>query len=269
MQNDIEKIASDFAKGKSLEQMRDDFDRRDPARRFAQSEKSEAERAYWQKVWMSKAGQVFLNNRQFTPEQMPFEQAKKSLWKVFLQRADELTLIQGKPFAWQFDEKEAEIINDLMRYFLNDPAGKLPIYKGLFIYGAVGTGKTEIIQIFEKWAKEQGFQKQFTFTSMSQIYTRAKTESDFDPVTPNLSFDRCFDEFGRYTGNVVNFGNPLDINEAIIEQRYARFQRYGQLTHFIANAQPNELEAMFSPMIYDRIRSMCVSVFLPGKSKRK
>lgn len=269
MEKDINKIAGDFAKGKSLEQMRDDFDRRDTARRFSQAEKSEAEKAYWQKVWMSKAGQVYPNNRQFTPEQMPFEQAKKSLWKVFLQRAEEITAIQRKPFAWQFDEKEAEIINGLICYFLNDPAGKLPLHKGLFIYGAVGTGKTEIMQVFEKWTQEQDFKKQFIFTSMSQIYTRAKTESDFDPVTPNLSFDRCFDEFGRYTGNVVNFGNPLDINEAIIEQRYARFQRYGQLTHFIANVQPNDLKGMFSPMINDRIGSMCASVFLPGKSKRK
>lgn len=269
MENDIKKIAAELAKGKSLAQMQADWQQRDPAKRFAQREKTLAEIAYWEKVWNGVKVPPNIWSVFYKPEKISFEMAKKTLWDVFLQRADEITAIQGAPFKWQFSEKEAETINDLIRYFLNDPDGKLPIHKGLFIYGAVGTGKTEIMQIFGRWAKAQELQKQFVFTSMSNIYTRAKSESDYDPIFDNIQFNRLFDEFGRYTGNVLSFGNPIDINEAIIEQRYAKFQRYGQITHFIANAQPNETQTMFSPMVYDRLRSMCSSIHFEGKSKRK
>ena len=269
MEKDIEKLAAKLANGKSLAQMQSNWERRDPAQRFAQPEKTPAELAYWEKVWEGAKVSPNIWSVFYKPEKLSFEEAKKSLWQIFLQRADEIATITQKPFAWQFSEKEAENINDLLRYFLNDPAGKYPIHKGLFVFGAVGTGKTEIMQVFQRWAKAQNLQKQFVFTSLSQVYTRAKSEGDYDPVFENVLYNRLFDEFGRYTGNVLSFGNPIDINEAIIEQRYAKFQRYGQITHFVANAQPNETKAMFSPMVYDRLRSMCSSVHFEGKSKRK
>lgn len=133
---------------------------------------------------------------------------------------------------------------------------------------AVGTGKTEIMQAFCKFCEAHDLKKSFKLTSMSAVHIEAKTNKDFDPIAENIMYDRLFDEFGRHAGAVIRFGDALDINEAIVELRYERWKRYGQLSHFIANATPNDLENLFSPMVFDRLREMCTSVLFPGKSKR-
>lgn len=201
--------------------------------------------------------------------EMPYEEARRKFWAVLQMRAAAIEVFTEQPFQWEFDETEIEAIRDLIRYFINDPESKKPLFKGVFLYGAVGTGKTEIMQAFQKFCENENLEKRFKFSSMSKIYTDAKTNKDFDPISENVTCDRLFDEFGRYSGAVLNFGESVDINEIIIEQRYERWKRYGQLSHFIANATPNDLGDMFSPMIFDRLREMCFSVLLPGKSKRK
>jgi hypothetical protein len=157
----------------------------------------------------------------------------------------------------------------MTRYFINDPACEWPLTKGLFLFGMPGTGKTELMRVFSRFCEENMFSKQFHYCNLSETYTRAKSDKDFDPITPNVQFDRAFDEFGRHVGPVLRFGEPLDINEAIIEQRYERQRRYGQLTHFIANVTPNDIENALTPMIFDRIRAMCTGVPFSGKSKRR
>jgi len=264
----IDKIAAELAHNFSPEQLREKWEERKKATGFSRAEIGEAERAYWNKVWSMGDTATAPASRIFRKE-CDFEQARQSLKTVFLNRADEISRTTNQVFKWDFDATESEIIRNLIRYFVNDASGEYPLHKGLFVFGAVGTGKTEIMQCVSRWAESQKFGKAFVFTSMSATYTRAKQNPDYDPITQNVQFDRLFDEFGRYSGNVLNFGNQIDLNEAIIEQRYERWQRYGQLTHFIANAKPNEVETMFSPMIFDRLRQMCVSVLFPGKSKRK
>lgn len=80
---------------------------------------------------------------------------------------------------------------------------------------------------------------------------------------------RCFDEFGRYTGEVLDMGNPVNLNEVIIEKRYKKFQFSGQITHLISNATPNELMNMVSNPLFDRIKHMTQGVPFIGESKRK
>lgn len=202
-------------------------------------------------------------------QEMDYADARRKVWALLQMRAAHIETLDNRPFEWKFDEGEANIVRNLTRYFINDPACEWPLTKGLFLYGAPGTGKTELAQVFARFTEENFLSKQFTYSSLSEIYVRAKSDKDFDPVTPNVQFDRAFDEFGRHTGPVLRFGEPLDINEAIIEARYERQRRYGQLTHFIANTTPNETQTAFSPMIYDRIRSMCTGVVFTGKSKRR
>lgn len=200
---------------------------------------------------------------------MSWEVARRKVWALFEMRAAHLSQIEDRDFNWVFGENELDIIRNMIRYFTNDRECKWPLTKGLFLYGLPGTGKTEIMQVFERFCRENDLPKQFQFTSMSEVYAKAKVDKGFDPVTPNVQLDRCLDEFGRYTGAVTNFGESVDINEVIIEQRYPRFRAGGQLTHIIANMTPNEADGVFSSMIFDRIRQMCTSIHFEGQSKRK
>lgn len=267
MENDIDKIAAELAHNLSPDQLREQWEKRQSGER--RSEISEAERQYWRAVFEQDAqNALFVRVRKFEPE-MTYDEARRKFWAVLQFRAAAIETLSEQPFSWVFTDEEKTILQNIVRYFINDPESAYPLCKGLFVYGAPGTGKTEIMQAAQKFCESNDLKKSFRFTSMSAVYIQTKTDKDFDPVTENIMYDRAFDEFGRNAGAVIRFGDSLDINEAIVELRYERWKRYGQLSHFIANATPNEVEALFSPMVFDRIREMCTSVLFPGKSKRK
>ncbi len=236
-------------------------------------EQLEALAAYWVKVFAPRdrielqpnGGVVMVRN---TAQEMEYGEARRKVWNILQLRAAHIEVLENRPFEWVFGEAEKTHLQNLTRYFINDPACPYSLTKGLFLFGAPGTGKTEIMQAMERFARENKLTKAFHFCSLSEIHVRAKAEKDSDPVTPNVQYDRCFDEFGRYVGPITRFGDSLDINEAIIEQRYERSRRYGQITHFIANSTPNEMQEAFSPMVFDRLRSMCTSIHFEGESKR-
>lgn len=269
---DINQIAAELSNGLTLEQLRERQqaagERRIHYERSPEAQQAEVE--YWRAVFSTepRKNELFVT-RSIKPE-MDFTEARKKFWAILQERAARIAQIENDPtFAWQFSDEDKRIVQNLIRYFINDPACEYPLTKGLFIFGQNGTGKTEMMQALSRFTMEHDLSKTFVFSSMSDEYTRAKWDKDYYPVAINAQFDRCFDEFGRYMGPVKRFGDDLDINEAIIEARYNRFRKYGQLTHFIANMTPIEAKETFTPMIFDRLRSMCTSVEFKGQSKRK
>lgn len=269
---DINQLATELANGLTLEQLRErqqaSAERRPHYERSQEAQQAEVE--YWRMVFSTEPRKNELFVTRSTKQEMDFSDARKKFWVVLQERAARIAQIENDPaFQWVFGEDDKRIIQNLIRYFINDPSCEYPLTKGLFLFGQNGTGKTEMMQALSRFTIENDLSKTFVFSSMSDEYTRAKSDKDYDPVTINAQFDRCFDEFGRYMGPVKRFGDDLDINEAIIEARYNRFRKYGQLTHFIANMTPNEAKETFTPMIFDRLRSMCTSVEFKGQSKRK
>lgn len=270
---DIDAIAKELANGMSLEQLRE--------RQGAAATKlttgsippmaplvavTEAGRQYLERL-KGEAKPTPPTARDLS-QPMKWDVARRKVWALFEMRAAHISQIEDRAFDWVFDDNDLHIIRNMIRYFINDKECDWPITKGLFVYGLPGTGKTEIMQVFERFCKDNDLPKAFQFTSMAETYVKAKAEKGFDPITQNIQLDRCFDEFGLYTGSVTTFGESLDINEAIIEARYKRFRQSGQVSHFISNMTTEQVKAAFSPMIFDRIRSMCTSVFFQGNSKR-
>ena len=100
------------------------------------------------------------------------------------------------------------------------------------------------------------------------MYDRARGSEVYNPIPDAIQLNKCFDEFGRHSGAVMRFGNPLNITETLIEQRYIRFEASGQKTHFISNYSPDEAMQMLSPAIRDRLKKMCQSVKFGEKSHR-
>lgn len=265
---DINKLAEQLAGGLSLDEMR----RRQSGiakERVKTPEEIEAENEYWAKVFAEKPTKPELIMSRRTAQEMDYDEAKRKFWNIMQMRAAHIATLENNPeFEWIITPEFGDTLRNMVKYFINDSTGGLPLTKGLFIFGENGTGKTEIMQAFSRFTENYDLTKRFVFCSISQVYNKARADKEFDPVTPNEQQDRCFDEFGRNVGPIIRFGDALDINEAIIESRYNRFRRYGQITHFIANMAPNEAEAQLSPMVFDRLRSMCASIEFTGKSKR-
>lgn len=266
--NNIEKIATQLAGGLSLDELR----RRqsgEAKQRVKSPEEIEAESEYWARVFAEKPARPEMLMCRSTAQEMEYDDARKKFWGVMQMRASHIAVLENNPeFEWIITPELSVILRNLVKYFINDRTSEIPLTKGLFVFGENGTGKTEIMQSFSRFTEANNLTKRFIFGSMSEVYSRARADKDFDPITPNEQRDRCFDEFGRNVGPIIRFGDALDINEAIIEARYNRFRRYGQITHFIANMAPNEAEVKLSPMVFDRLRSMCTSIEFTGKSKR-
>lgn len=266
----LNEIAKQLAGGMSLEQLRQSQQQAAEKPRVKSQQEIEAEQAYWTKVFAERPAKNALFVSRRTAQEMDYEKARRNFWEIMQIRAAQIAMLENNPaFSWKISPQFAETLQNLVKYFINDPSGKLPLTKGLFIFGENGTGKTEVMQALCKFTTEFNLSKQFTLTSMSDVYNMARADKDYDPIQTNQMFDRCFDEFGRNIGPVLRFGDPLDINEAIIEARYSRFRRYGQITHFISNMTGNEAEAHLSPMVFDRLRHLCSSVVFHGKSFRQ
>lgn len=254
-----------------IRQLEEEFAKRHE-RRFTRSPEAEqAEIEYWKKVFSepAKRNQVAIIPRKLE-QAMLYDDARALFNNVLKSRAEQIAWIdRDQTFKWVYSDAEKQVIRNMLKYFINDPTSEYPLTKGLFVYGRNGTGKTEMMQAFSRFTIENDLEKTFIYSTMSSEYTKTKADAEYDPVMLNSRYDRCFDEFGRYTGPVKRFGDNLDINEAIIEARYDRHRRYGQITHFIANMTPSEAERTFTPMIFDRLRSMCTSIEFTGQSKRK
>lgn len=263
---EIDDLAKVFSAGKTLEDLRrsqEQFEQRHAVKQPP----TQKEIDYAQKVYSTQKAEIRATPKVITKE-CDFEKAKDVLKKYMRIRAGQLSIIKGQDFRWDFDESQKFVLNDLIRYFINDKESTIPLNKGLFIFGAYGVGKTEIMQCFQKMCIELNLSKSFDYVVLSEVYTQAKGDKEFDPITPNLYGTKLFDEFGRNVGGVLRFGEPIDINEGIIEARYRRYKTYGKLTHFITNATPNEIDGIVSGMIADRLREMTKSVLFSGQSKR-
>ncbi|MCB0541866.1 MAG: ATP-binding protein [Saprospiraceae bacterium] len=271
MQQDIETLARQLANGLSVEQLRDRQNGSVMAanQQVITKEQSEKIRAYWDDVFSRPERRSPLIMTCATSQEMEYEEARRKVWRLLQLRAAHISMIERDEFEWVLTDHDKENLQNLTRYFVNDSACKWSLSKGLFLYGAPGTGKTEFMQAFERFTLDNELKKQFQFTSLSTVYTRAKAERDYDPIKENIMFSRCFDEFCRYVGPVTRFGESLDITESLIEQRYERFKRYGQLTHFVANTTPGDALTNLSDMAADRLREMCTPVLFSGESKRK
>ena len=255
------------------QQFVEDFDRKRQeflSRRgkVVQSQKhTQKEAAYWEMVF-SKESTPTTPQRLPIVQEMEYQDAAAKVRELFKDRAQEISDIENRPFKWEFSPELVGNITQLIRYFINDPECAFPLSKGLFLYGPHGTTKTETMGIMQRFCQNEKLSKSFKMSNMSKIYTDTKVDKDYNPIEQAVQFTRCFDEFGRHMGPVARFGEPIDVNEAIIEQRYERFKHYGQITFLISNCDTRQLGEGLSQMVFDRLRSMVTSIKFTGHSKR-
>jgi DNA replication protein DnaC len=196
-----------------------------------------------------------------------YDVARKTVIEIMEERAYKKSQLTGRAFKYDFTGI-GDTIKDLIHYFIASPDGSLDLSKGLFLHGVPGTGKTEIMQIMKEMTDRVNLRSQFTIESLSIMYDRARGSETYNPLPDAIQLHKCFDEYGRHSGAVMRFGNPLNITEALIEQRYIRHEAGGQRTHFISNFTPEEAMSILSAPIKDRLKKMCQSVKFGEKSHR-
>jgi len=261
----IDELARQLSAGLTLEQMREKQNALAAGRRYIHDEGDEARaklRAYAAQVNAPRRENALVVVRSTRPEKVSYEAAKRAVWKILCERGEQLNRV------FTFTDEQKPIVANLIRYFINDPECPYDLQKGIYLYGVRGTGKTEIMRALSKFTNEHSLSKAFEMSNLAQIYASCRADKNSDPITPNVCLDRCFDEIGIEVGPVICYGDPLDINESILYERYERNRRYGQMTHLISNNDTEATAALLSERIVDRMKDLCQSVHYPGTSHR-
>lgn len=225
------------------------------------------EAEYWKRVRSTKKAELRPYRPDYTP-QMEFEEARVKFGKLLKAREAELAVFKRRSdFKITFTPEQAQIVRDLLKWFINDESSALPIHKGFYLYGSPGTFKTEIVKLLCKFAQQEQVPKALQFMDISQISDELLAKGP-DVLEQVRMYDRVFDEWGRKTLPVSYFGNKVDPAEWALEMRYKRFKSFGQITCFISNFDPQTLEKNLSEMAFDRLGEMATSVRMPGESRR-
>lgn len=202
-------------------------------------------------------------------QQVDYATACEEFRKIRSERAEAKRMASNPEFTWSFSPEDKEIISELIRYFINDPICIWPLNKGLWIWSAVGVGKTEILQLMSKFTKKLNLSKSFDFVNLSLEYDTARNDKNCNNLERLVRGNKLFDEFLYRHGDVNSYGNKINLNESLIEYRYISSQKYGQTTYLISNVSPLESEAILNTRITDRLMEMCTVVEWKGESKRK
>lgn len=200
------------------------------------------------------------------PQIMQYDDAKFIVWKI----GNSILEQSGK--KWQVDEHSKPVIENLIKYFINDPSGVHDLSKGLYLFGDVGRGKTFLFRVMQVFCQAVPIPKrQFKTINCADIVDEmlfAKNNSEtLARFVNNETW--CFDDLGNEPGAVKSYGNEIQTMERILIQRYVKFVNGFCITHVTSNDTPEELEAKYGTRLSDRATEMFNFIFLQGESKRK
>lgn len=178
--------------------------------------------------------------------------------------------------GFKVDDTNRNVMNQLYLYAEGRP-GKLDPQKGLLLYGDIGTGKSTLMQILNRYSYFTAGRNQgdypiggFRIDSASYIANcfSVRGKDALELYTYNNSNPRmiCFDELGREPLPAKYFGTELNVMQYIFQCRYEL--RHEAITHATTNLEPAEIRSKYGLYIADRINEMFNVVPLNGKSRR-
>tara|TARA_R110002126_G_scaffold139672_2_gene284436 strand:+ start:306 stop:1253 length:948 start_codon:yes stop_codon:yes gene_type:complete len=183
-----------------------------------------------------------------------------------------LPLFAAKNQAFQFDSKNKEVIDQLFKYFIQDPKCKLDLHKGIFICGSVGTGKSSLMKAFARFTKDNNFENSFDVVCMRQVNMQVDA-SGLSSLKQYCSGNRLFDDIALRQKKINSFGTQIMPSDEIIQLMYQRFTKLiPRPTHFSSNVDfwnNKELSKIYDERSIDRLFEMCNVVYLGGSSRRR
>lgn len=186
------------------------------------------------------------------------------------------------------DGNSIQVIANLCKYFLNEE-GDIPLYKGIFMYGKIGCGKTIIMNCLQDVMRANHIKNYFPIMNCRTVvnefnedgFTGIKKYCNAEMVRTSSSDDvgkpiekyppfYLFDDLGAEQDG-WHYGNKINVMSEIILSRYIYFQRKGVKTHITSNLgyDGDEIEKRYGSLFRSRIREMFTFIELTGEDKRK
>lgn len=162
-----------------------------------------------------------------------------------------------------YDLENYQTINKLISYFSgSEKFEKLPsksqvlsLKKGVFLVGNTGSGKTELMRIFQGLVRN--LETAYSFNSAISY-----TNIEFSALQRK---NILIDDFGKE--DVKNeYGVKIEVLSDLIFKRYDAFKSFGSLTHFTTQLTEEDIAARYGAHILGRIKEMC-NIFPLGTSE--
>lgn len=209
---------------------------------------------------------------------MEYKEASKIFWKDFLSKA---FIAKNEKFVVR--PHVAPILEQLLKYFIQDPSCKLNLNKGIFLFGPVGTSKTTIMNCLSMFLKSQKLETAFELARMNKM-NRQIERKGLGALDAYEQGEFCFDDIGLRKDQIKSYGTSIVPSDEIVQMRYDRFTKLvPRVTHYTSNIDFDprsqdgtidqeafdKLVEIYDERSIDRLHESCNFVHLGGKSWRR
>jgi DNA replication protein DnaC len=144
--------------------------------------------------------------------------------------------------------------------------GGLPINKGLYIWGKVGTGKSMLLEPLRiltlHWWRDNWW-RAYDCNTIALVRNE-------DAFAQYIQFDKpaYFDDLGSEPLAIKLYGSELYPMLEVITARYNLWQRKGVPTHFTSNHDLQWVDEHYGTRVASRLAEMCTVIEIKGKNLR-
>jgi DNA replication protein DnaC len=205
---------------------------------------------------------------------------------LFSQLKEESDRVVGSVFT--IDDDNREIIKTLCEYFTDDPRFEKRGYslgKGLLMFGAVGVGKTFLMNLFRNNQK-QSYQT-VSCQDVEGVYSRNGDDQNEKTGETGLrrfyglitlstnnqyghnTLGYLFDDLGQENTATKYFGTERNVMIEVLSQRYKN--KFFPSTHLTTNLSADQIKEIYGARVADRMKEMFNLISFPesAKSRRK
>jgi predicted ATPase len=193
--------------------------------------------------------------------------------------------LKGQPL--RLDRMERPIIQNLIRWAIQDPRCEWELTKGIYLFGRTGTGKSMLMSATQYVTEAARLPTQFS-TAKTALIAKAMKDGAYEQNEKQKAYltdclkslyggTWCFDDLGEDNEpiSVKLWGQDEPVMSPILSHRYDLYTLSGTITHATSNLKltstdPDEttIETRYGTRIKDRLKTMFNFILLDGDSRR-